>query len=199
MTTTQEINIERLIQHEPAEVRKFVRVAADWIYTVIISYVHRKEDAEEISQDTILAALKSLGSFKNQATLKTWVYSIAINKSKDFLKYSTRQRRHGTVISLTEDQNQRIPEKAIDYNHPGVHLESQEQMDALFEAINALPENQKTALILAKLDQRSQKEIALIMDISIKAVESLLSRAKKNLRSELEKIGIVVKAKKKMS
>lgn len=81
--------------------------------------------------------------------------------------------------------------------HPGIVLESKEQMDMLFSAINQLPENQKKALILAKLDKMPQKEIASIMNLSLKAVESLLTRAKGNLRTYLESEGIIAIKKKK--
>jgi len=70
-------------------------------------------------------------------------------------------------------------------------------MDMLFSAINQLPENQKKALILAKLDKMPQKEIASIMNLSLKAVESLLTRAKGNLRTYLESEGIIAIKKKK--
>lgn len=65
-------------------------------------------------------------------------------------------------------------------------------MNILFGAINQLPENQKSALIMAKLGKIPQKEIADIMDLSIKAVESLLTRAKTNLRKYLKAEGILI-------
>jgi RNA polymerase sigma-70 factor (ECF subfamily) len=68
-----------------------------------------------------------------------------------------------------------------DYNHPGIELEDKEALKLLFNKINLLPDNQKTAIILAKIEDKSIKEVAEIMEISIKAVESLLQRAKMNL------------------
>ena len=65
-------------------------------------------------------------------------------------------------------------------------------MNILFGAINQVPENQKSALIMAKLDKIPQKEITDIMDLSIKAVESILTRAKTNLRKHLKAKGILI-------
>lgn len=146
----------------------------------------------------MISALSGLKRFKNEATLKTWVYSIALNKSKDFLKYKSRKKRSGKIISINKpDGDESAPYfEPSNFIHPGIELESKEQMDILFGAINQLPENQKTALILAKLDKIPQKEIADIMDLSLKAVESLLTRAKSNLRKYLENEGILVIKKK---
>jgi RNA polymerase sigma-70 factor (ECF subfamily) len=72
-----------------------------------------------------------------------------------------------------------------DFNHPGVELENREAVKAIMKIIDELPENQKTAIILKTIDDLKGKEIAEIMSISEKAVESLLSRAKNNLKEKL--------------
>ncbi len=176
----------------------FAREASTWIYNAVYSYVQSKEDTEEIIQDTLIAALNGLKKFKNEASLKTWTYSIALNKSRDFIKYKSRQKRSGKIISIyrSNDSNS-LQYEPRTFEHPGIVLESKEQMDLLFSAINRLPENQKTALILAKLDRKPQKEISTIMNISLKAVESLLTRARTNLKKYLEAEGITITRKKK--
>jgi RNA polymerase sigma-70 factor (ECF subfamily) len=73
-----------------------------------------------------------------------------------------------------------------DFNHPGVAAESKQEMQELFRAIHSLPENQQTALILTRIEDRSQKEVAEIMNVSVKAVESLLQRAKQALIKKLK-------------
>lgn len=156
--------------------------------------MQNKEDAEEIVQDTLVSALSGLKRFKNEASLKTWVYSIALNKSKDFLKYKSRKKRSGRIISINRSESDDKAEyyEPATFVHPGIELESKEQMDILFGAINQLPENQKSALILAKLDKMPQKEIAEVMGLSLKAVESLLTRAKTNLKKHLEEEGVII-------
>lgn len=145
----------------------------------------------------MISALSGLKRFKNEATLKTWVYSIALNKSKDFIKYKTRKKRSGKIISINKNQDERSQYyEPTTFIHPGIELESKEQMNILFGAINQLPEKQKSALILAKLDQVPQKEIAAIMELSLKAVESLLTRAKMNLKKNLEANGVLIYKKK---
>ena len=71
------------------------------------------------------------------------------------------------------------------FDHPGVELEKKERSQILFKAIDTLPENQRTAFVLSQIEQFSQKETANIMNLGEKAVESLIQRAKANLRKEL--------------
>ena len=182
---------------DPQELKKFAREATHWIYNIILSYVQNKEDAEEVAQDTLIAGLNALKDFRKESALKTWMCSIAINKSKDFLKYKTRQKRSGKVVPIGEKSEDIYNVQPTDFMHPGIALESKEMMEVLFAAINQLRENQKTALILAKLENMKQAEIAEVMKLSPKAVESLISRAKANLKKYLEVEGIEIYKKKK--
>jgi RNA polymerase sigma-70 factor (ECF subfamily) len=74
-----------------------------------------------------------------------------------------------------------------DFNHPGIAFDRKENAAKLFKAIAQLPENQKAAFSLHKLEDLSYQEISEIMQTSIPAVESLMHRAKQNLRKILEK------------
>ena len=73
-----------------------------------------------------------------------------------------------------------------EHNHPGIVLEHKEALEALFKKINDLPDNQRTALILHKIEQKPQAEVAEIMNLSTKAVESLIQRAKTNLSKMMD-------------
>ena len=85
----------------------------------------------------------------------------------------------------TEDGEKQI--EIPDFNHPGVLLEDKEEVEYIFKTINELPERQKTAILLKSIDGVSQKETANILNISEKALESLLSRARANLKKKLNK------------
>lgn len=142
----------------------------------------------------MLATLDNLSTFKNASSIKTWVYRIAINKSIDFLRYKGRKKRSAVIISISKnEETDAMDFVPTNFIHPGIQLENKEQHDALFGAINQLPEKQKQAIIMAKLDQMQMKEIALIMNTTPKAVESLLSRARKNLKIQLEKLEFKIK------
>jgi RNA polymerase sigma-70 factor (ECF subfamily) len=74
----------------------------------------------------------------------------------------------------------------VNLSHPGAELENKESIQSLLNLINELPDNQKTVIILSKIEQHSQIQIAEIMEISVKAVESLVYRAKNNLQKKME-------------
>ncbi|MGA9639031.1 RNA polymerase sigma factor [Flavobacterium sp.] len=153
------------------------------VYNVALSYVQNAEDAEEITQDVFIQLFQSIDSFKQQSTLKTWIYRITINKSLDFLKHKKSQKRF--FIFGKRSENEYEIENISNFEHPGVLLENKEKSKLLFDVINTLGENQKTAFILSKIDGLSNPEISTIMEISISSVESLLFRAKDNLKKKL--------------
>lgn len=137
-----------------------------------------KEDTEEIVQDSLISALTGLDKFRSDADLGTWLYKIAMNKSKDALKYKSRMKRKGSTVEISD--------VTMSNNfHPGIQLESKEEVAILVNALQSLPANQKAALVLAKLDHKSYSEIAQLMDTTTKAVEGLVSRAKNNLKTYL--------------
>ncbi|MFN0189274.1 MAG: RNA polymerase sigma factor [Bacteroidia bacterium] len=156
------------------------------VYNLSLQYVQNKEDAEEITQDVFVAIHQSIHNFKEQSKISTWIYRITINKSLDFIRSKNRKRRFAILTSLFFGDGSEAHKETSHFNHPGVLLEQKEKLQHLYDLINQLPPNQKTALILSKLDSKSQQEIAEIMNLSPKAVESLIQRAKTGLQKKLK-------------
>lgn len=146
------------------------------MYNTAIGYVQNKEAAEEVTQDVFLAIFQKAGSFAGGAKVSTWVYRITVNKALNHLE--KRATRPTSDIEIEEQHS-------IDFNHPGVLLENQEKSRYLFAAISTLGEAQKTAFVLHHVEGLPQKQVAEIMQISVKAVESLLQRGKSKLREQL--------------
>lgn len=180
------IDIVKLKSFQAGEVRRFARQVTEWVYNFLLSYVQNAQDVEELVQDTLLGALDNIHHFRGDASLKTWVYRIAIHKVQDHLKSKQRIKRKATIISIDGTENLKIADPGH-FVHPGILLENKEDVERLFAAINELAENQKMALVLAKIDHKSYGEIAELMQLSTKAVESLVARAKQNLKNSLEK------------
>jgi RNA polymerase sigma-70 factor (ECF subfamily) len=158
------------------------------VFNLALHYVQNIEDAEEITQDVFLKVFDNLHTFKKQSSLKTWVYRITINQSLDFIKGKKAQKRNflSSVFSINDSNFKFQPSN---FNHPGIELELKEACQKIFEAINQLSDNQKTALILLKIEDKSQAETAEIMNLNVKALESLFQRAKNNLEILLNKKG----------
>lgn len=154
----------------------------DLVYNLALKYLQNVEDAEEITQDVFVAVFAGIEKFNNKAQITTWVYRITINKSLDYIKAKKAKKRQGFLSSLFRLGTQEAIFVQDQFNHPGVQLESKEEVAFIMNCINQLPDKQKTALILHKLEGKTQTEIAEIMQSSPKAVESLVQRGKTNLK-----------------
>tara|TARA_R110000868_G_scaffold209980_2_gene459924 strand:+ start:71 stop:655 length:585 start_codon:yes stop_codon:yes gene_type:complete len=155
-------------------------------YNTIISYTQNVEDAEEVLQDVFINVYTSASKFQFNSSVSTWIYRISVNKSLDFLRKKNSNKRKGFFTSLYHKDSSEIKFDTPDFVHPGVKLENKENAAFLFKVIDTLPDNQKTAFILTNVEGLSQQETAEIMKVSRKAVESLVQRAKANLRKGLE-------------
>lgn len=153
------------------------------VFNVALNYMQNVEEAEEITQDVFVKVYQSLNSFNQKSTFKTWVYRITINQCLDHRKRKNSQKRFFTFGRKSLDETEYL--NASTFEHPGILLENKENAALLFEIINSLTENQKTAFLLSKLDGLNNPEIAEIMQLSISSVESLVFRAKSSLRERL--------------
>lgn len=170
--------IQAIVSGEQRAFKMLYAGYAEKVYNTALSYSKSIEDAEEITQDVFIKIFKSAASFNGNAALSTWIYRIAVNTSLNYLKKKKRFTLFKSTFSSAEN---------IEFEHPGVLLENKENAATLYKAMECLPDTQKTAFILSYIEELPRQEVADIMETSLKAVEALLQRAKKNMRSELEK------------
>ena len=114
------------------------------------------------------------------------IYKITINTSLNFLKSLKTNKRRPSENSLAID-DQYSQSNLVNFDHPGVLMEQKESMAKIFSAINQLSEQHKNVIVLLKIEKLSQKEVADILSLNVKAVESLFQRAKKKLLIILDK------------
>ena len=172
--------INKLIEKDENAFRILIDGHQKHVYKVCIGFLHDKEEAEDLTQEVFLEVFKSIPYFKQTSSLSTWLYRIAVNKSLNTLK---KQKVRRLYLNL----QQVIGIRNSTYSNSQEILEQKEQKSELIKALGNLPENQKIAFTLAKYDDLSYEEIATIMNISLSSVESLLFRAKGNLKKKLLK------------
>jgi len=156
------------------------------IQNTCLGLLQNTEDAEDITQEVFVSVFQSIHGFKGESKLSTWIYRIAITKSLEHIRMKNRKKRFAFFQNLFINDEEQAKSKSAHFDHPGVQLENKERAAILFKAIEQLSENQKTAFILHKLEDLSYAEIAIIMKLSVASVESLLFRAKQNLKKRLE-------------
>ncbi len=161
---------------------------SDKVFNTILSYLQNKEEAEEVLQDVFVKIFHSAKDYRGEASVSTWIYRIAVNKSLDFLRKKRTLKRSTSFVSLFSASNNKALNDHTDFRHPGIVVESEENAKILFAVIDLLPEKQKTVFILTQIEQLTQDQVGEIMNTTRKAIESLLSRAKANLRKKLEKL-----------
>jgi RNA polymerase sigma-70 factor (ECF subfamily) len=160
-----------------------------------MGFLHHKDDADDLTQEVFIQTYQTLPGFKGDASFATWIYRISVNASLNKIRKSQKNQllqRLESVFGSDTGKEYSIP--IADTDNPENILIRSEHREWVQRALNSLPENQRTAIVLSKYDDLSQKEIAAIMNTTEGAVEALLQRAKSNLR---EKLSALQKKKKK--
>jgi RNA polymerase sigma factor (sigma-70 family) len=157
----------------------------DLVYSTIIPIIQNIDDADDLTQEVFIQIYKSIKNFKEKSSLSTWIYKISISKAYEHLRYKKRKKRFSILVNIFREDDSLID--IPDFHHPGIQLEQKENAKILFDAIEKLPDNQKKAYILKNIQGLSYKKISDIMEKSVASVESILFRAKNNLKNILEK------------
>ena len=184
MNESEEL-IDQLKKGDQASFSALVTKYQDLVYNTALGIVQNAEDADDITQEVFVQVYLSVSSFKGESKFSTWLYRITISKALDHEKKKKRKKRFAFVQSLfgSHEEENNHP---LEFNHPGVQLEKKESAADLFKALKQLPENQRIAFTLHKVEGQSHQEIAAIMNLSVYAIESLMGRAKVNLKKLLD-------------
>jgi len=173
--------IEKLKSGDQAAVVELYNAYADRIYSLVFNQVDRDRDAaQDIVQETFLAASKSAPKFHGRSKVYTWLYSIAHKKVADFYRRRKREAKYQTESA--NSQVDRIPD-----GEPTVTeiMESDEKNHALQDTLSGLPLHYKEVLMLKYVEEMPVVEIGQVMGRSPKSVEGLLTRARRELRDRL--------------
>lgn len=184
---TEEELLSGLRNGEEPAFKELVNRFQDKAFNTALGLLQHHTEAEDIAQEVFIQVYKSVQQFKGDSLLSTWIYRITVTKSLDHLRSKKRKKRFGFLTNLFGDDNKPIHEPG-DFDHPGVQQERKEDAALLFKIVDQLPENQRTAFILNKVEELSYREIADILNTSESAVDSLLQRAKQNLRKKLNEL-----------
>ena len=179
--------VEQLRQGNEEAFKKLVSLFQEKVFNTAVNFLQNQQDAEDAAQEVFIQVYNSIGQFKENSTLSTWIYRITITKCLDHTRSKKRKKRFAFISSLFSEKNDLLHDSP-DFNHPGVQLDRKEDAAILFKMVNSLPENQKTAFLLNKIEGMSYIEIADVMKLSESAVDSLLQRAKQNLRKKINEI-----------
>jgi len=172
--------IAALQRGESAAYQRLLNETQDWVFNTVLGIVQDATAAEDLAQEVYIQVFKSIGKFRGDARLTTWMYRIAIQKALEWVRKQKRARFWSLDGFGGNEQ------AAIHFHHPGVKAEEKEQAAVLFRAVKALPEQQRIAWILIKTEGLPYATVAEIMHTTVKSVEALMHRAKANLKKKIQ-------------
>lgn len=156
------------------------------VFRTCMGFVHNKEDADDLAQEVFIQAYQSLHTFRHESALSTWLYRIAVNASLNRVRKTSKTGLFSRLNALLGNNTKSEQDFPVAHReNPEELLLKSEQAAWVQHALDSLPEKQRTAIVLSKYDDLSQKEIATVMNTTEGAVEALLQRAKANLREKL--------------
>lgn len=182
---TEDDLVLQLRLHNEAAFKWLVEAYKDKIFNSVFNILQDSYEAEDATQETFIQVFASIHLFKQHCALSTWIHTIAIRKALEKLRKQKVKQKINNLLALNF-LNKNSFSNAV-FDHPGIALENKEKAAILFKAMASLPEKQKIAFSLIKVEGLSYTDASNIMLQSIKAIESLVSRAKVNLQKKLVK------------
>jgi RNA polymerase sigma-70 factor (ECF subfamily) len=177
----------RVRDDDPGAFEELVELYQHRLVAVMNHLVGKAEEAEDLAQEVFLRVYRSRKKYRPRSKFSTWLFTIANNLALNALR--SRQRK--PMVSLpAQDSGPLGPRPAEQIvrdrgSGPMRRLERQELSDLIRRALEGLNERQRMAVVLNKFEDMNYAEIAEVMGLTTKAIKSLLSRARENLRAAL--------------
>ncbi len=165
----------------------FAELVADnqrMVVQLALNLLGDREEALDLSQEVFLRVFRTIGRFRGQSALKTWIYRIAVNQARN--RHRTWRRRHrADQVSLEAHVATHGDFRSGAESGPDRVLAQKELAARLKSALDGLPFDQRTAIVLREVDGLSYEEIAYSLGVAVGTVKSRLTRARHTLRLEL--------------
>ena len=182
--------IERLKRSDPAAFERLVNERSGEIYGLLYRLTENAEEARDLTQETFLRAFQSIGQFRGDADLRTWIYRIAINQARNRWRWWRRRHRDTTVSIDAKDEPGNaavLAQLTADIgSNPEHGALAHERERALKKALSGLRRVYREAVVLRDIEGFAYEEIAVALDISVGTVKSRLARGRQELRRKLE-------------
>ncbi|MFK3794853.1 RNA polymerase sigma factor [Pseudomonas sp. NPDC088444] len=176
--------LARIGNNEPEAVKEMVSRKLPRLLALASRLLGDAEEARDVAQESFLRIWKTAGNWRSgQARFDTWLHRVTLN-----LCYDRMRRRKETPL----DDDARLIEIADPAPAPHEQCQADGQNAQMAAALAALPDRQREAIVLQYYQELSNTEAAALMEISVEALESLLSRARRNLRRHLAESALAV-------
>jgi len=157
------------------------------VVKLVARYVSDQSEALDITQEAFLKAYRAIGKFRGDSAFYTWLYRIAINTAKNYLVAQSRRPLETDIDQQPPEQVEGPGRQSLRENATPENLLLRDEIETtVFSAIEALPEDLRTAITLRELEGLSYEEIALAMGCPVGTVRSRIFRAREAINNKLE-------------
>jgi RNA polymerase sigma-70 factor (ECF subfamily) len=184
--TNDEHIVERALTGDPEAFGELVRRWERRIFALTYGMLGREEDARDATQETFLAAFRSLRGFRGEAKVSSWLHRIAVNQC------ITRQRRAKVrnEAALDDEQEKDAANFSAPLSYsPARTVESRQTTEAVRRAVNSLPLELRQVVVMKEFEELTFREIAETLDLPLSTVKSRLYTALQQLHMRLGKFG----------
>ncbi|HOJ77346.1 MAG TPA: sigma-70 family RNA polymerase sigma factor [Bacillota bacterium] len=181
--------ISRFIAGDIRSFDELVLKYQDPVYRLCLQILGNSHDAEDCAQEVFIKVYHNLKSFKFEAKFSTWLYRVVVNTCKNknnSLEFRLRKLYYWLDKPEAGIENAYLPELKSNIDSPAQAFERQEVTRAICEAIQSLPLDQKTLIVLFDFEGKTYTELVAITGYKMGTVKSKLARAREKLRSKLE-------------
>jgi len=180
--------IEKLKAGEAKAFDDFVVRYSSNVYALLIRLTQDEEEAKDLTQETFLRALKAIKNFRGDADLKTWLYRIAVNESRNRFRWWKRRNKSLTLSLDAENAaNEKPLSERISDNSEDPEMETlrRERERALHQALRELPTNFREVIVLRDIEGLTYEEVAIALKMNVGTVKSRIARGREELRKKL--------------
>jgi RNA polymerase sigma-70 factor (ECF subfamily) len=178
-------DMARLVAGQETALNALMTRHAEKLFHYLIRSLQNEEDAADLAQETFVRVYQNRAKFNASQKFATWLYAIASNLVRDRYRWRSRHPQVSLDAENSESETTLKDHLPAADESPDQGLQTDERAQAVRKAVAGLPEELRLPLILAIYQDKSQAEIAAILKCSVKAVETRIYRAKKQLRVSL--------------
>jgi RNA polymerase sigma-70 factor (ECF subfamily) len=154
------------------------------LQAIVARFIKDIDEVADVTQEAFIKAYRALPNFRGESQFYTWLYRIAVNTAKNHLL--SRSRRPATAdFDIGDAEHTALNERMLDQVNPESELLGEELRQAIDSALQALPEDLRTALTLREFDGMSYEDIALVMDCPVGTIRSRIFRARESIDSRI--------------
>jgi RNA polymerase sigma-70 factor (ECF subfamily) len=180
--------IQRCVARDEDACAELVNEHQRMVYQLSLNLLGDHNEALDLSQEVFLRVFRTIHTFRGHSALRTWIYRIVVNQARNRQRW-WRRRHRAQQVSLDEHirDHGEVPEQNTS-GDPDTLLSRKELGEQIREALERLPFDQRTALVLREIDGLSYEEIGYSLGIAVGTVKSRLARARESLRARLRDV-----------